>query len=105
MMIIRWQMKPLTGSSRRPIVYAEILNNFLTHLKTKPAETFFVVSNENSKQMRVEYQRLGSVSAFIDWLQAKVMEEAMGSTDGAFFVNVGVPNTRYDSFGYGGARP
>lgn len=52
--------------------YRTILNKLLVHLaESKDIGSFLRQSSENMAQMRNTYQTLGSVSAFIKWLEAQ----------------------------------
>lgn len=61
-----------------------------TALLNRNIESFFLSETQNRADLRTQYQKLGSVSAFSDWLQGKAQEEALGSNGGMLFSVGGV---------------
>ena len=52
-------------------------------------DQYFTSSVENSEEMRTTYTILGNVTAFIEWLEKKASDEALGVTSGSLFFTVG----------------
>jgi len=63
--------------------WREILNKFKEHIRTAPAETFFRKGSQNIRELQTQYQSLGSVTNFIDWLELRAIEEENGLSLGA----------------------
>jgi len=52
-------------------------------------EEFFYSAAENARQMRVAYTKLGNITDFYSWVEAKAAEEAVGGTPGQFRMSIG----------------
>lgn len=58
-------------------------------LASRTWDSYFIASVENSEEMRTTYTTLGNVTAFMDWLAAKVSEEESGAAEGSIPMCIG----------------
>ena len=66
------------------------LEKYKGYLESTGAESLFIESVENSREMRTTYAKLGSIRAFITWLEYKADMEDLGhSSSGAILQSVG----------------
>ena len=52
-------------------------------------DSYFIMSIENSREMRTTYTQLGNVMKFIEWLEMKASEEANGFSSGEMPTAIG----------------
>ncbi len=55
--------------------YQDWLEKWLTHLDTKPAASFFTSGTQNIREMEVQFNALGDVAKFTNWLLGQAQEE------------------------------
>jgi len=71
--------------------WADELARFKNALAAKEVDSFWIMSTENSREMRTVYTRLGNVTQFIEWLEMKATLEAETNdgTSGGLLTSVG----------------
>lgn len=69
--------------------WADQLTKYRTFLENTDSQVLFIESVENSREMRTSYAKLGSVRAFMEWLEYKADMEAKGFNSGAVMLSVG----------------
>lgn len=70
-------------------MYRAILRKFLEYLAAGNVEAFWVLETSNVSGLKTKYQELGSISAFIDWLEKKALQEESGNSPGSVLLSVG----------------
>jgi hypothetical protein len=51
-------------------------------LANRDADSFWIMSTENSREMKTVYTRLGNIAIFTTWLEDKAEMEALSDEDG-----------------------
>lgn len=62
--------------------WSDLLSEFKDALANRDVDSFFLASTENRHEMRVQYTKLGNVTAFLEWLEGKASEESVTDEDG-----------------------
>lgn len=65
------------------------LERFKTHIASRPVDAFFIMSNENSREMKVVYTRLGNITSFMEWLEMMADQETLGEGASSILLSVG----------------
>ena len=71
------------------VSWATELTRAKNALANRTWDAYFVASVENSREMRTTYTKLGNVHAFIEWLERRAAEEALGAETGTIFTAIG----------------
>ncbi len=62
--------------------YQDLYVKWLTYIATgKPVKSFFLLGDENIREMRSTFQSLGSIAAFTDWLRKQAQDECANGGD------------------------
>jgi len=65
------------------------LERFKEHIKTRSPESFFILSADNSRNMKTVYARFNDITAFITELEYKADLEDAGFGSGAIGRTIG----------------
>lgn len=71
------------------MTYREELNRFKKAVSERKISDFFLMSTENSREMKAVYTRLDNITQFIEWLEMKADEEESEEGVGGLFISVG----------------
>lgn len=63
--------------------------DWLDCLAGRKSQDWFLMSYENSREMRTTYTKLDNISEFTEWLKVKADEEKLGAESGTIFMAVG----------------
>jgi hypothetical protein len=69
--------------------YRTELERFKTALSERNVDAFWIMSNENSREMRVTYTKLNNITEFIEWLEMKADMEDISETSGSVLLSIG----------------
>jgi len=69
--------------------YAAIRTAVLNNLADRNVDSFWFLSTENAREMKTVYTRLGNMTDFLEWLDARVGYEEAGYNTGAILDSVG----------------
>ena len=69
--------------------WAGELARFKNALAVRDTDSFFIMSTENSREMRTMYTKLGNITDFLQWLEYKASMEAAGLSGGGIPMSVG----------------
>ena len=65
------------------------LEKFKDYIETgSNVDAFFISGSQNMRDLRTTYQSLGSIAAFLDYLERKAQVEAAGAEQGAAFFSL-----------------
>lgn len=62
--------------------WADELARFKNALADRNIDSFWVMSTENSREMKTVYTRLNNIQDFISWLEMKASNEALTDAEG-----------------------
>jgi len=69
--------------------YRTELERFKTGFSERNIDAFWIMSSENSREMKVVYTRLGNIAEFLDWLEMKADMEDIGEKSGSVLLSIG----------------
>ena len=69
--------------------WAEMVEKFKTHMKTRDIESFFLLSVQSRVEMEVVYTRNHNIQKFLEWLEYRAALEAAGDAPGTLQVVIG----------------
>jgi putative SOS response-associated peptidase YedK len=72
-------------------MWAALLVKWYAAMASRSIDSFFLMTTENSREMKAVYTRLDNIQSFTEWLEDKAAKEALGFSSGAmFFTTAGV---------------
>lgn len=72
------------------ISWADELRKFKNAMASRSIDSYFVAEQERPNSVRTMYTKLGNIQSFLEWLEGKAAEEALGSgISGGMFTSIG----------------